>query len=121
MIQIYFTFLKNIASASYLVREFRLLREFIGVGRGFIRFAIKFIDDSELHVFEHIDSTLHKTDYSYHWQDREKNMIARWDNSPHHPEVATFPHHMHIKETVRAIKEPTFPDVLKKVGSSLGD
>jgi hypothetical protein len=52
-----FEFLKNITSTSHLVREFRLLREFIGVSRGFIRFAIKFIDDSELHVFEHVDST----------------------------------------------------------------
>jgi len=33
MIQAYFTFLKNIASTSHLVREFRLLREFIGVSR----------------------------------------------------------------------------------------
>ena len=34
--------------------------------------------------------------YAYHWQDREGNLICRWDNSAHWPEIATYPHHKHV-------------------------
>jgi hypothetical protein len=30
-------------------------------------FVIEFIDNSELYVFEYVDSGLHKLNYSYHW------------------------------------------------------
>lgn len=119
MIQAYFAFLKNIAAASHLAKEFRPIREFIGINKGYIRFVIQFIDDSELHVFEHVDSSLHRTDYSYHWQDKDKKIIARWDNAPHHPEIENFPHHLHLKETLKAVREPSFMDVLKKIESHL--
>jgi hypothetical protein len=77
MIGDYFEFLKKVAKKSPSVKNFRLIREFIGVNRGFIRIELR--DDSELHVFEYVDSSLHKIDYSYHWQDREKHLITRWD------------------------------------------
>ncbi|MCU0285446.1 MAG: DUF6516 family protein [Acidobacteria bacterium] len=32
--------------------------------------------------------------YSFHWQDKEEKLIARWDNAAHHPEVRTYPHHV---------------------------
>ena len=50
-----------------------IIREFIGVNSGFIRFVLELIDGCELHVFEYIDSSLHKIDYSYHWLNKEKN------------------------------------------------
>ena len=34
--------------------------------------------------------------YSYHWQNEQGNLIARWDNAAHWPDVATFPHHVHL-------------------------
>jgi len=34
--------------------------------------------------------------YAYHWQDGEGRLICRWDNSPHWPEIATYPHHKHV-------------------------
>lgn len=34
-------------------------------------------------------------DYRFHWMDQNKKLRRRWDNAPHHPEVATFPHHIH--------------------------
>lgn len=33
--------------------------------------------------------------YSYHLQGQDGALIARWDNSPHWPELSTFPHHKH--------------------------
>ncbi|SEH05824.1 toxin-antitoxin system TumE family protein [Candidatus Venteria ishoeyi] len=33
--------------------------------------------------------------YAYHWQDHSGNLICRWDNAPHWPEIASYPHHKH--------------------------
>lgn len=119
MIEDYFEFLKKVAKKSPSTKNFRLIREFIGVNRGFVRFVIELRDDSELHVFEYIDSSLHKIDYSYHWQNREKQLIARWDNAPHHSEIETFPHHLHKGEDIQPSEEPTFVEILKKTGEKL--
>ena len=35
-------------------------------------------------------------DYSYHWERRrQRGLMFRWDNAPHHPNAATFPDHLH--------------------------
>jgi hypothetical protein len=35
------------------------------------------------------------TKYRFHWQDRFGKLVKRWDNAPHHPEIETFPNHLH--------------------------
>lgn len=119
MIDDYFEFLKNVTNKNPSVKQFRLVREFIGVNRGFIRFAAKLRDDSELHVFEYVDSSLHRIDYSYHWQNKEKTLITRWDNAPHHPEIETFPHHVHEGDGIKPSDKPTFVEILKKIGERM--
>ena len=42
-----------------------------------------------------IDHCLVTELYSFHWQNAEGKLIRRWDNVQHHPEINTFPHHMH--------------------------
>lgn len=34
--------------------------------------------------------------YAYHWESRNGTFISRWDNAPHYPGLATFPHHCHL-------------------------
>lgn len=34
--------------------------------------------------------------YSFHWQSAEGGFLRRWDNAPHHREIPSFPHHIHI-------------------------
>jgi len=35
-------------------------------------------------------------DYAYHWEQRSQSgHLYRWDNAPHHPQIRTFPLHMH--------------------------
>jgi hypothetical protein len=36
-----------------------------------------------------------RTKYRFHWQTKEEALIKRWDNARHHPEIDTFPHHLH--------------------------
>jgi hypothetical protein len=37
--------------------------------------------------------------YSFHWQDAAGRLIKRWDNAPHHPELVTYPDHVHDGKT----------------------
>lgn len=57
-------------------------------------------DHSILHIKDYLfgDGT---RKYAYHWQDAAGQLRMRWDNSPHHHQIATFPHHAHA-----------FPDVV---------
>jgi hypothetical protein len=119
MIEDYFEFLKKVANKNPSVKNLRLVKEFIGVNRGFIRFVVELRDYSELHVFEYVDSSLHRIDYAYHWQNKEKRLITRWDNAPHHPEIETFPNHVHEGDDIKPSDVPTFVEVLKKIGERM--
>jgi len=38
--------------------------------------------------------------YRYHYMNADGALIFRYDNVPHHPGIATFPHHKHLQDTV---------------------
>ena len=116
MIGDYFEFIKRIANKNPDVTCFRLIRECVGVNSGFIRFVLELRDGCELHVFEFIDSNMHKIDYSYHWLDSEKNMITRWDNAPHHKNIPPFPHHVHEKDGIKPSVESSLAEILHIIG-----
>lgn len=42
-----------------------------------------------------VRSSLEVTKYRHHWQASTGKLIKRWDNAPHHPEIDTFPDHLH--------------------------
>ena len=48
-------------------------------------------------------------------------LIHRWDNTPHHPDIATFPHHQHIGNelNVHSSKKMTLYEVLLFIQNSL--
>jgi hypothetical protein len=119
MIADYFEFLKRLASSDPSVKKLRLIQERIGVKTGYIRFVLELTDGSELHVFEFVNSSMRKIDYSYHWQDKEQKLVTRWDNAPHHPEIETHPHHLHDGGAVKPTHEPTLAELLKKIGGSM--
>ena len=33
--------------------------------------------------------------YAYHWQNKEGQLIDRWDNAAHWKELKSYPHHRH--------------------------
>lgn len=74
---------------------------------------IVFKDDSCLFVREFYN--LNVRDYSFHWQDKDKFLVARWDNAPHFPKMSTFPHHKHNQKQVEESKEMFLKDVLEEV------
>ncbi len=72
---------------------------------------IEFKNGSQLHIKDYlfIDG---KRKYSYHWQDVNGKLITRWDNSLHHRELSTFPHHKHLPNEIAPSKERTIKEVL---------
>jgi Family of unknown function (DUF6516) len=60
----------------------------------YLNIKIHFVNNSELHVREYIDTEHRK--YSFHWQSSNGDLIIRWDNAPHFPDLITFPHHKQL-------------------------
>ena len=67
-------------------------------------------DNSELFIREYLDDK--NREYSYHWQSENKEKYIRWDNSPHHNSLETFPHHKHIDNLVLPSNEISVEDIL---------
>lgn len=80
--------------------------------------SLKFKDSSSLQIKDYlfIDG---KRKYSYHWRDANGRLIIRWDNSPHHKGLSTFPHHKHMPERVTDSKERTVKDILTVIKGAI--
>jgi len=67
------------------------------------RIRVSMSDDGILEIRERVvvskmDGEIETATYSFHLQDRRNNLIKRWDNAPHFPDLEGFPHHIHIGE-----------------------
>jgi hypothetical protein len=87
---------------------------------GLYRYKIYLSDGSLLELTERLveeKDKLQVTKYRFHWQTKEGNLIKRWDNARHHPEVKTFPHHLHegSEENVTDHKEIRGLEILSHV------
>jgi hypothetical protein len=96
---------------SYEIQDFKEGRDFY-----FLKLKLIFIDDSMLYAREYVSQNEYL--YSYHWQDKNSNLIIRWDNSPHHKELRTFPHHKHSPELEESI-EMNLEEILKVITDKL--
>ena len=78
---------------NFNITDFKLFKE------GFyIKIKAELINGELLFIREFVDDK--ERNYSYHLQNRNGELIARWDNAPHHPDLYTFPHHKHLKENI---------------------
>jgi len=59
--------------------------------------------------------------YRHHWQHYDGQLVKRWDNANHHPDIETFPHHLHDGSESNVIKhrEVNGLEILNIVISSL--
>jgi hypothetical protein len=57
--------------------------------------AVQLIDGSRLQINEvYIEGKLQK--YAYYRLAPSGDIIQGWDNAPHHPEIMSYPHHLHV-------------------------
>jgi hypothetical protein len=61
------------------------------------------------------------TKYRHHWQDGSGHLHKRWDNAPHHPNLETFPNHLHdgAEEQVVSHAAVTGLEVLQQILSAV--
>lgn len=53
--------------------------------------------------------------YRYHFQGKKNQMIFRYDNTPHHPDIESFPHHKHTENNIVSVyKKPSIPEVIEE-------
>ena len=62
-----------------------------------------------------------KQKYSYHYMNKDKEMIFRYDNVQHHRNIKTFPHHKHTPNNIVESKEPTLKQILNEVEQHIID
>lgn len=110
---------------SPVVREYRILRWEVAQASGQIRVRILLIDGGLLDMFEYVvvglDDVLMAIKYHYHWQDRDGNIVRRWDSAAHHAELPHAPHHVHLPDgQVRGVDPaPSITTVLAEIQASL--
>ena len=52
--------------------------------------------------------------YRYHFQDKQNNLVFRYDNTPHFPGLEGFPHHKHLPDKVSGADEPSILNVIEE-------
>ena len=80
---------------------------------GIIEGTLIFRDSSILEFMELVNEK--DVEYRFHYMDKNKNLIYRWDTSPHHKNVNSFPYHLHTKKGVEDSKKINFIDILNIV------
>lgn len=95
---------------------------------GIVEGRLRYWDGSLFRFVEHLivrGAVLAKTGYAYHYQDSDGVLVFRYDNVAHHPEVATHPHHKHVRTSgspshaVVAALPPSLPDVLREIDQTI--
>ena len=92
--------------------EYDILSEKMGIIKG----RITFIDGSAFDFREIGDER--ETDYRFHYMNKEKNLISRWDTAPHHS-VGTFPYHLHTTEGVKDSMKVNLIQILELVAQKV--
>ena len=82
-----------------MVISFRVIRERSTVVDGHLRARRTLADGSQLEFSEYMQRSpageIAVITYSYHWADANNQLITRWDNAPHFPQLPGFPDHRH--------------------------
>ena len=95
----------------------RYEEEILTSSRANLRIRVRFLSGHLLEVNEAIvieaDQVKH-LGYRYHFQDQQNNLIFRYDNTPHFPDLKSFPHHKHLKNKVEDSDEPLILNVIEE-------
>ncbi len=87
---------------SSVVVSFTVVEEKVWSDRGYIRIRTAlsngdFLEAAEYFVLEDDECVTYR--YRYQWMDRERRELRKWwDNVEHYPDLANFPHHVHVGE-----------------------
>ena len=107
---------KSLDENSHIVEDSILNTQTFTEEKGAIDGEVFFTDESRMDFLEVVNTAKNEKErYSYHYMDKEKKMIFRYDNAQHHRKISTFPHHKHVKDKVEPSKEPDIDIVLSEI------
>lgn len=80
-----------------------------------LRGELTFEDGSHLYFRELVEAreVVERLMYSYHYQNANAELIFRYDDTPHHPHLSSFPHHKHHQSEANLL--PTSPPTMDSV------
>lgn len=86
--------------SSPIVARYDVVRSWANSDDGYIRVRATLTNGDFLEAAEYFalhDDQIVTIDYRHQWMDGGKQVLRRrWDNTPHRPELESFPHHVHI-------------------------
>lgn len=94
----YLAFVKAQIVVHARVIHWQVMREEAQEDEGLYRYRLTLENGDLLEAFERFQvqsGQVQVIKYSSQWQDAHGTSRKRWDNAAHHPELATFPHHVH--------------------------
>ena len=116
MIDSYFKEIDRTISYFKEISSYTLRKKVYNDKQGFIGGTIIFENESQLDFVEvkNVDVE-NKIKYRYHYMDKDKNLIFRYDNATHHKNLKTYPHHKHLKDSIAESYEMNLFDVLLEI------
>ncbi len=93
------------------------VEEILTAERANLRIRLRFENGALLEINEALiveNGVLESLGYRYHLQRADNELIFRYDNTPHFPDLPSFPHHKHQSDTVAASNKPDLLDVLQE-------
>lgn len=88
----------------------------------YIKGTVRLIDSSilDIAIFATLSAGRLIIDkYRYHYMDKERRMVFRYDNAPHHPGVRSYPHHKHAPARVAPANRPSIKEILEEIGARI--
>ncbi|HED05684.1 MAG TPA: hypothetical protein ENI61_03250 [Ignavibacteria bacterium] len=92
--------------------------EILGYNRINLKIRVRFEEGSLFEISEAVisdEDQLKHLGYRYHFQNKENQLIFRYDNTPHYPNVETFPNHKHLPGKVIESVKPFLADVVNEI------
>jgi hypothetical protein len=85
-----------------------------------LRLILYLKDGSNLRVAEQWEGQTLKR-YSYYWLTSGNELKVGWDNTPHHTQLETFPHHKHVaeKQNIQSSTETCLEQVMELIRLNL--
>ena len=62
-------------------------------------------------------NTLSIGKYRLHYMNSTGQMLLRYDNAPHHPEIDSYPHHKHTPYKIIPTTMPSLKDILNEISA----
>ena len=112
--EIYFSSIVSLFELSPMVKSIELVKKVSSSTEGYINLKLALIHNYTLDFFEYWNNGV-VTDYRYNVRDHQDDVLVRWDNARHHPQVSTFPDHQHFQGDVYAAKRPGLIELLELV------